>query len=120
MFHVSFSSVIVHLYYAYGTPMKTEKQLQNYLKTQASSRRIMFDKLESKSRRGFPDIMLAYYGEVYFVELKSPAKTGKLSPLQSQCLNDMRAHALNVDVIDSKEGVDELISEIMCAGAVAP
>lgn len=71
---------------------------------------ISFDKLESRSRRGWPDICLIKNGIVVFVELKSPAKTGRLSPLQKACLADIRAHGGLAYTLYAVDQVDLLLA----------
>ena len=89
--------------------MKTEKQLQDYLRKQCLVRGISFDKVESRSRRGFPDIFMARDGQVVLAELKSPAGTGKVSALQQRCIDDLLAHGVVTYIIDSVDGVGEII-----------
>ena len=93
--------------------MKTEKQLHNYLRGQCRAHGISFDKVESRSRRGFPDCFLAYKGRIRLVELKSPAGTGRLSALQKFVIKDLRAHGVWPSVADSKESVDDIIDLIL-------
>ena len=91
--------------------MKTEKDLHRYLRTVARERGVLFHKLESKSARGFPDVMLAKGGKILFVELKSPSGTGRMSGLQKRCHVQMREAGLDVRVVDSVGGVIFLLSE---------
>ena len=92
--------------------MNTEKQLQQYIKRQAVKHGVMFDKIESRSRRGFPDLLLAKNGKVIFAELKTPVGTGRVSAVQEVCIRDMKNHGLTVFVIDSKDLADDLIADI--------
>ena len=62
--------------------MTTEKALQRWTIEEAERRGILCQKLESRSSRGWPDLLLMKDGVVVFLELKSPKGTGKLSPLQ--------------------------------------
>lgn len=86
--------------------MKTESQLQNYLKREAKKAGIGCDKLESRSRRGWPDCILYKDGAVMLVELKSPAGTGRLTALQDHCIKNLRKQGLDVRVVSNKEEVD--------------
>lgn len=96
--------------------MKTEQALQTYLRRKVIDLGASFDKVESRTRRGFPDVMVAFKGRVIFCELKSPAGTGRLSELQKRCIKSLREQGLNVYVIDSKEKADSLI-EMLAAWA---
>ena len=91
--------------------MNSEKQLQNYLKRRCKSLGWSFDKLESKSRRGFPDVMAARAGVVWFLELKSPSGKGRLSALQKHCIQSMKANGLNVSVCANTTEIDQIIEE---------
>jgi hypothetical protein len=91
--------------------MKTEKDLHKYLRNVARERGILFHKLESKSGRGFPDVMLAKRGKVIFVELKSPSGTGVVSELQKKCHVQMRKAGLDVRLVNSVGGVVFLLCE---------
>jgi hypothetical protein len=93
--------------------MKTEKHLQDYLRRQCISAGMSFDKVESRSRAGFPDCFIAYEGIVVLVELKSPAGTGKVSALQKACIASLKDHGCWVEIIDSAEGVNGLIWRIL-------
>lgn len=92
--------------------MKTEKQLHAYLRKQCRANGISFDKVESRSRRGFPDCFLAFRGVIVLAELKSPSGTGRLSELQKAVITDLSAHGVAVMVIDSPAGVDQVIKRI--------
>lgn len=101
--------------------MKTEKQLQNYLKEQCKEHRLLFYKFASPARRGVPDVMIIHQinetklpdvhipAKVRFVELKSPAGTGRLHALQCHEISMMRDAGVPVHVISTKEEVDNLM-----------
>ena len=93
--------------------MKTEKDLQSYLRRQCKRHTISFDKVESKSRRGFPDCFLVYEGQVVLVELKTPAGTGRLSDSQKRVIADLTAHGVVVFIADSISSVDRIIQSIV-------
>lgn len=93
--------------------MDTEQQLQNYLRRKALARGVGFDKLESRSRRGFPDVMLYRAGRIVFVELKTPTGRGRLTRLQEKCIDTLRAQGLEVRVISTATGVDWLLDELV-------
>jgi len=93
--------------------MKSEKDLQSYLRQVAYRAGVLFHKVESRSTRGFPDVMLMHGGVVVFVELKTPSGEGRLSAAQKVCIRDIQAHGGTVRVIDSVAGVDEIVPEII-------
>lgn len=92
--------------------MRTEKQLQNYIRQRALRLGATFDKVESRSRAGFPDCFIARNGGVWLVEVKSPAGTGRVSPHQERCMADLTAHGVNVFVIDSVELADSFLEMV--------
>ena len=93
--------------------MKTEKQLQDYMKKEANKHHVGFYKLECVGQTGFPDVMLVYKGYVVFVELKSPAGTGRISPRQELMIDRLRYQGVPVYVCDNKELADEIIESII-------
>ena len=93
--------------------MQTEKQLQQYIVKKLKAAGAMCHKMESRSARGWPDLICIYYGRCAFVEIKSPAGTGKLSELQKRCMANLLAHKMNVFLVDSKELADELIGWVL-------
>ena len=89
--------------------MKTEKDLFNYYKRQCNKKRVTCYKVQAENVNGWPDLFLAYEGRVFLVELKSPAKTGRLSERQKIIHNILRLQGVTVYVSDSKESADEII-----------
>ena len=68
-------------------------------------------KFTSPGRRGVPDRMAVLPGgRIFWVELKAPGK--KAEPHQLREHKRLRALGFQVDVIDSKEGVDEWVTHI--------
>lgn len=62
------------------------------------------------SRRGVPDRIVIAKGRTIFVELK--ATTGVVTPQQEHVHTLMRAQGAEVVVIDSLEGVDDLVESL--------
>lgn len=91
--------------------MRTEAHLQAYLFRQAKRHQIFCRKMEASGRRGFPDVLLIN-DRVVFIELKSPAGTGRLSALQIVEIKLLRHAGADVRIIDTKEAVDDLIAEL--------
>ena len=65
--------------------MKNEKGLQNWIIGQCRESGILCEKIESKSARGWPDLVLMYGGRVVWIEVKSPTGKGRLSDAQMRC-----------------------------------
>ena len=61
----------------------------------------------SPSNAGVPDRIVLLDRQVCFVELKAPGK--KPRPLQDYVLGKLSEAGYMTDVIDSKEGVDDLV-----------
>lgn len=92
--------------------MKTEGALQRYFKSQAASHGIMWRKIKFEGQSGCPDILIAHKGRIIFVELKSPTKKGRLSEIQKRQIKHFKNAGIKVHVVDDKEQVDNVISEI--------
>lgn len=76
----------------------TEAQLQRKVTDYARKRGVFARKLVAVNYNGFPDVFMAYQGEAWFLELKTPKKTGRLSALQEITIEDMRDQGLHVYV----------------------
>lgn len=93
--------------------LKSEKQLQNFLKKECLSRGMLFYKFSSPAMRGVPDVIIvAPGGGVTFVELKSPSGRGRLSALQVRELDILREQGAMVAVISGRKDVYNLIKHI--------
>jgi len=93
--------------------VKTEKQLQDYLRRAAKAAGILYSKLESRSTNGWPDCILIANGRVVFIELKTPRGTGSLSPIQNHVITQIRAHGGEVHVISAPSEVDALVKVLL-------
>jgi hypothetical protein len=93
--------------------MPTEKTLQAYLISKSKQAGILADKLESKSRRGWPDVLLLYRGRACYVECKHPNGKGKLSKNQRAVIQDIKDHGGWVEVVESSKQADKLIDTIL-------
>lgn len=95
--------------------MKSEKDLQNYLKAQCFANSLLFYKFASPARRGVPDVMIVHqkqgvaHSRVRFVELKSPSGKGRLSALQMYEIGRLRDAFVPVHIIETKDQVDNLM-----------
>ena len=92
--------------------MTSEKNLQDYLLKKAKFNNIYARKVVAVGHTGFPDVMLVVYGNVLFVELKSPTGKGRLSKKQEKEIERLRNEGINVYVIDSYAGADDVIKNL--------
>jgi len=95
--------------------MTSEKSLQDYLIRKANFNGLYARKMQAVGHTGFPDVMLAVYGNPVFIELKSPTGRGRLSQKQKREIERMTKAGLTVLVLNSKEQVDDLIIKIIDA-----
>lgn len=92
----------------YNDPTR-ESDIEKYLRDEVKKLGGKAYKFVSPGNRGVPDrIVLIPKGIVIFIELKAPGKTP--TPIQIKQQTDIKKLGFAVDVIDSKEGVDEFIS----------
>ena len=85
-----------------------ERDLERYFAAQCKKRGLMTLKLNVRYARGWPDrIVVLEDGHVLWVELKRPG--GKLSPLQAKVHIDLHRWGHEVYVVDSKEGIDNVL-----------
>jgi hypothetical protein len=85
-----------------------ERDLENYFTKRCKELNILSLKLNVRYKRGWPDrIVIRKNGRVIWVELKRPG--GKLSALQEQTHHQLRQEHHEVYVIDSKEGIDDVL-----------
>ena len=90
--------------------MKSEKQLQDYIKKELTSLGALVYKFASPNRAGVPDlIIITAHGDVAFLECKSPTGKGRLSPLQKHEIGLLKSHCMHVEVVATKEEADNFI-----------
>jgi hypothetical protein len=88
-----------------------ERSIEIYLRDRIREIGGWAPKWTSPGNSGVPDrIVIAPDGRIIFVELKAPGR--KPTALQLQQQNRLRELGCDVRVIDSREGVDELIREL--------
>jgi len=91
-----------------------ESVIEKYLVKQVRSVGGDAFKWSSPSTRGVPDRLCIFpRGVVIAVELKALGKGNSLTALQQHQINRLRLFGLRVEVIDSKDGVDSLVAEVM-------
>lgn len=89
-----------------------ERNIEAYLRDRIKAAGGIAWKWVSPGNSGVPDrIVIAPGGRIVFVELKAPGK--KPTALQQVQQERLRSLGCDVRVIDSREGVDELIRELM-------
>lgn len=93
---------------------KQENIIETYFKDQCELYNILTFKFISPSQRGVPDQIALYNGVTYYVELKAPNKTQ--SAQQKLVMRKIRNAGCKYYLIDSKEGVNEFIKEIIQEG----
>ena len=90
----------------------SERNLQRYLIISAELHDIFCRKVQAIGHVGFPDVFLARNGRIVLVELKSPSGKGRLSKKQKKEIERLRNEGINVYVIDSYAGVDDVIKNL--------
>jgi phosphoketolase len=86
-----------------------ESALEAYLANRARELGAICWKWQS-SRRGVPDRIFIFKGQVVFIELKAPG--GKPTAQQLHVHGLMIGQGVRVEVVDSKEAVDALLQEL--------
>ena len=85
-----------------------EKEIEKKLVDEIKKEGGMCLKLTSPGNAGVPDrLCLLPRGRIVFVEMKAPGK--KPSPLQVKQIQKIRKLGFRVEVIDSEEGIQELM-----------
>jgi hypothetical protein len=90
----------------------SERNLQRYLIVSAELHDIFCRKVQAIGHVGFPDLFLARNGRIVLVELKSPTGKGRLSKKQEKEIERLRNEGINVYVIDSYAGADDVIKNL--------
>ncbi len=89
-----------------------EKTIEQHLARRVKQAGGMCPKFTSPNRRSVPDrIVLMPGGLIAFVELKAPGR--KATPAQAREHERLRALGFWVEVLDSKEGVERFVEEIV-------
>lgn len=88
----------------------SEKYIERKLKKRIEDAGGLCIKLSSPVMRALPDRMILFYGKCFFVEVKSKGK--KPTALQKIRHAELHEQGFKVFVIDSMEGVDNVLKEI--------
>lgn len=91
-----------------------ESKIEKYLRTEIEKVHGKAFKFTSPGNNGVPDRICLLNGEVRFVELKAPGK--ELRPIQKIRKRQFERLGFDVKVVDSMEGVDDLIKELRVGG----
>ena len=87
----------------------SEKNIEIYLRNQVKNMGGIAFKFISPGNDGVPDRLVCLPGgKVCFVELKAPGK--KTRPLQDLQISRLQAIGFDVYVVDSKDGVDDVLN----------
>lgn len=90
-----------------------EKTVENTLKQAVMRAGGLCWKLVSPGMDGVPDRICLKAGRVVFVEVKAPGK--KPCPLQIRRMNQLRAQGFTCLVVDSVEGIQEVLGALSAA-----
>ena len=88
-----------------------EAVVERYFKKRCEAEGFLCYKFTSPGTDGVPDRVIIGHGLTLFVELKAPGE--KPRKLQVHTFEEMRKHGARVYVIDTKEGVNEFLSDLL-------
>lgn len=88
-----------------------ENDIETTLHDLCKENKILCYKFVSPGNSGVPDRLLIGNGKIIFVELKKPGETPR--KLQEITHKHMRAQGADVRVIDSLDGVHDIVKEIL-------
>lgn len=92
-----------------------EAALQRYLIRTALARGMYARKVVAVGRTGFPDVLLAFAGRIYLVEVKNPSGRGRVSAKQKSEHAHLKRAGVDVRVIANKGEVDDYIDDIIAS-----
>lgn len=85
-----------------------ERNIEQYLLDACKKHKIFVCK--NTGINGIPDRLIIKNGKCFFIELKKPGES--LRELQEAVIDKMERKGAIVHVLDSKEGIDDVIQEI--------
>jgi len=92
--------------------MATEKTLQVYTVKKCTSYGMLVYKFSSPSRAGVPDLLVVRPdGVCFFIEVKHPNKTGRLSVKQLHEIERLKNNNVQVYIVNSREGADRVAAD---------
>lgn len=89
---------------------KPEAYIEGYLRDEAKRRGALCYKFTSPGTTGVPDRVLIGHGRTVFVETKAPGKEPR--PRQELVFDTMRRHGAEVYVVDTRQGVRDLLDAL--------
>ena len=90
--------------------MREELKIEKYLVSKTKVLGGIAMKFVSPNLPGVPDRIVILNKQICFVELKAPGESPR--PRQNYMIRKLRNLGMNVEVIDSKEGIDELLERM--------
>lgn len=93
-----------------------ETGLQGKIMKLARGLGVLAYKIDAAGRRGIPDLLLVVEGAVFFIEVKSPKKTGKVSPIQAYRHKELQALGADVYTVDSYVQAVNIINKYLPDG----
>ena len=94
---------------------KPEAEIEDYLVARCAEHRILCVKFTAPGTTGVSDRMMIGAGQVFFVELKARGQRRRATERQLRWGRQVRDRGVAAFVVDSREGVDELV-ELMLGG----
>lgn len=94
-----------------------ERDIEAYLVKECKTAGILCEKFTSPQRRSVPDRILAYRGQIVFLELKATGK--KPTDAQSRDHEKRNKHGVTTCWTDSKEGVDKVVNALLSQNKLA-
>lgn len=92
--------------------------VEKYFLKRATDLGFMCLKFTTPGTVGVPDRLLIRDGRTIYVELKAPGEEPERHQIEK--INEMRAHGALVYIADTKELVDELLTELAAGGTPDP
>lgn len=84
-----------------------EAKIEKYLTSQVQRLGYMCLKFTSPGTRAVPDRIIIGKGKVYFVELKAPGQKPRADQIKMH--SKLKAHGVDVKVLDTKRRVDDYV-----------
>lgn len=92
--------------------MAGEGSLQTYMKKQCALHKVYWRKIRFEGVNGAPDTVIAFNGQVMFLELKNPNGNGVVSEQQRRRIKELTDVGVIARVISTRGMVDAVITEI--------
>ncbi|QOQ39382.1 VRR-NUC domain-containing protein [Trueperella pecoris] len=90
-----------------------EHHIEQHLKQAVEAVGGLCWKFTSPGTAGVPDRICIYRGRLIFVELKAPGRLPR--PIQHRRIQQLRDHGIDVYVVDSLTGVEEVADALQAA-----